>query len=200
MTTEAETPEVTAPVEAATPEAPAKAVKVPSKCKCGLYSKVEDDNGTPVLVELVPCTATTNGNFAPGHDAKLKSQLIKLGATDTSVYKTVEGGEDVEMTAQDAANEYGFASKVREGIERAKTELATKADREKARADKKAAAETAKAEKKAEREKAAAERKAAADKAKADKKAAVEAAKTEAAATANEAKADAEGSDDESLF
>lgn len=196
MSTEVQ--ETPAPTEAEAPATPAKAPKEPQRCKCSLYSKAVDENGETVLVELIACTATTGGNFAPGHDAKLKSALIGLGSTDESVYKTVNG-EDVEMSAQDAANEYGFASKVASGIARAKEELATRDERNAAREAKKKAAEDAKAEKKAAREQAAAAKKAAADKAKAEKKAAADKAKAEKAAETPATDA-APATDEGSLF
>jgi hypothetical protein len=204
MSTETVENETAATDEVEAPATPVKEPKVPVKCKCGLYSKIVGEGDSAVLDELVPCTATTNGNFAPGHDAKLKSQLIKLGATDIPVYKNVDG-EDVEMSAQDAANEYGFGPKVADGIARAKSLLADKAAKAEVRDTKKAQAEADKAAKKEEAAAKKADREAEAAAKKAAKKAEADAAKAakaaaQAATTPAEADADANGSDDESLF
>lgn len=191
--------------EAEAPATPAKKEpKAPVRCKCSLYSKAVDQDGESVLVELVACTATTGGNFAPGHDAKLKSELIKLGAAGQPVYKTV-GDEDVEMTAQDAANEYGFAAKVASGIERLTALNDGKEAKAAERAKAKEVREAERAAKKAEREKAAQAKKDERAKAAAEKKAAKEAAAAEAAKKAAEQAESTDGAegdakDGENLF
>lgn len=80
------------------------------------------------------CTATTKREFAPGHDAKLKSFLIEHGAQDHMIVKGITHG-----TAESFAKQYTFGYMIVEGIEKAKGKLAAKAEREAARAAKKAA-------------------------------------------------------------
>lgn len=80
------------------------------------------------------CQATTKREFAPGHDAKLKSFLIEHGAQDHLIKFGITSG-----TAEDFAKQYTFGYMILEGIEKAKGKLAAKAEREAARAAKKAA-------------------------------------------------------------
>lgn len=78
------------------------------------------------------CTATTKREFAPGHDAKLKSFLIEHGSQGHDiVFGTTHG------TAEDFAKRYTFGYMILEGIAKAKDKLAAKAEREAARAAKK---------------------------------------------------------------
>lgn len=80
------------------------------------------------------CAATTKREFAPGHDAKLKSFLITHGAQGHEIRYGA-----VVTTAEDLAKRYTFGYMILDGIEKAKGKLAAKAEREAARAAKKAA-------------------------------------------------------------
>lgn len=80
------------------------------------------------------CTATTKREFAPGHDAKLKSFLIEHGAQDHLIVKGITHG-----TAESFAKQYTFGYMILEGIEKAKGKLAAKAERAAAKAAKKTA-------------------------------------------------------------
>lgn len=80
------------------------------------------------------CTATTKREFAPGHDAKLKSFLIEHGAQGHGIVYGITHG-----TAEDFAKQYTFGYMIVDGIEKAKGKLAAKAEREAARVAKKAA-------------------------------------------------------------
>lgn len=80
------------------------------------------------------CAATTKREFAPGHDAKLKSFLIEHGAQGHEIRYGA-----VVSTAEDFAKRYTFGYMILDGIEKAKGKLAAKAQREADRAAKKAA-------------------------------------------------------------
>lgn len=121
----------TATVETAEVEAskPAKKAKTPTPCLCRAYA-VERKNDEGETERLVTgCNTDTSAKFAPGHDAKLKSLLIGAGANGHTVIKTTDEGE-LELSAMDAANEYGFASTVEKGIAKAAEKVAAKAERE----------------------------------------------------------------------
>jgi len=83
----------------------------------------------------------TSRTFAPGHDAKLKSLLIRAGAMGAGVRQQL-GGLATVGGAQKVADQFGFGHQVAHGIERA----LVAAD---AKANDKAAKEQAKAEAKA---------------------------------------------------
>jgi hypothetical protein len=161
---------VEVPVEE-TEAKPVKVAKQPTPCACSLYS-VEVPDGDSTALEGVDCDAVSKGRFAPGHDAKLKSLLIKAGANGHKVYRANENGEDVLTTWQDAANEHGFGPKVHSGVELAQKRAGEKAEREAKRAE-------LKAQRAVERE---------------AKQAAAKAAKEAASTT------ESESSDDESMF
>lgn len=65
--------------------------------------------------ERLACTAETARTFAPGHDARLKGFLIRVGRAGHLV-ATPEGGTP-EFPAK-VAERFGFAQMVREGIAR----------------------------------------------------------------------------------
>lgn len=71
------------------------------------------------------CNATTKREFAPGHDAKLKSFLIEHGAQGHQIRYGA-----LVSTAEDFAKRYTFGYMILEGIEKAKGKLAAKAERE----------------------------------------------------------------------
>lgn len=143
--------EATADETAEVKTKPAKKVKALKPCASSLYSYVDAEGVTHTCgTEGRETTAT----FCPGHDAKLKSLLIKAGAAGYEVRKDVEGGF-LTMSAMEAANEYGFASTVETGIAKAAEKAQAKAERAAAKAEREEKAAKAKAEreaKKAERE------------------------------------------------
>ncbi|OOC52625.1 MULTISPECIES: hypothetical protein [Nocardiopsis] len=111
----------TAPAESKAPKA-----KVERPCHCARFTNEETGEATG-------CTKTTTREFAPGHDAKLKSLLIRAGAMGAEVRRVVDG---MALTgdAVKAAEGYGFAHMVASGIERAHAKARAKAERAAARA------------------------------------------------------------------
>lgn len=78
-------------------------------CQCGNYSDAETG-------ARVSCTRYTNREFAPGHDAKLKGFLIRVGAAGHAVKVLGRAGTH---TAVEVAGWYGFGHMVTAGIKRA---------------------------------------------------------------------------------
>ncbi|MFI5640320.1 hypothetical protein ACIA8H_23335 [Streptomyces goshikiensis] len=120
----------------------------PARCECSRYSvlvNLRDVDGDLAWDEELTtgCTATTARVFAPGHDAKLKSALIRWGAEGHDVTRD---GDGVNTTADAAtlAAKFIFANMVTAGIKRAQDKAAAKAARLAAKNDpaKKAAAKT----------------------------------------------------------
>ncbi|AZS06750.1 hypothetical protein HOU95_gp057 [Streptomyces phage Hiyaa] len=107
-------------------------------CECSRYDAVPGDLSEKQIADgdypiwNTGCTATTKREFAPGHDAKLKSALIAWGAIDADVRRGIE-----HDSAQGWAKRYTFGYMITEGIEKAKAKLAAKAEREAARKAKK---------------------------------------------------------------
>lgn len=141
----------------ATEEKPARVKKVvePTRCECGLYTG-KDVKGEDLATG---CTETNTRTFKPGHDAKLKSLLIQVGAAGGEVTKTVDGETEV-MDPLHAADLYGFRNLVEKSVDAKKAEQADKARKAEERQAKKDAAAKAKEEAKAKREKAAEAKKA----------------------------------------
>lgn len=149
---------VETPVSAeAVEEKPKREKKVveATPCACQFYS------GKDVKGETLStgCTEVTPRTFRPGHDAKLKSILIQVGAAGNQVVKATDD-EDVEMDPLHAAEEYGFRGLVEKSVEAKKAEADAKAAKAKEREDAKAAKAEEKAKAKAEREARAAQKKA----------------------------------------
>lgn len=147
----------------------AKAVATP--CACSLYTGT-DGKGEALSTY---CEAVTVRTFGPGHDAKLKSLLIKTAIAGEDVIKIVDGRE-TEMSPVHAAEEYGFRDLVEKGVETHRSKQAkrdeARAETERKRNERAAAKEEAKAERKRtqeERKAQAAALKAAIDKANAEK-------------------------------
>lgn len=164
--------ETPVPEAAAAPEKPAKVVKVATPCACSFYTG-KDIKGTELTTG---CDAVTVRTFGPGHDAKLKSLLIKVAIADGQVTKTAEDGTVTELSPVHAAEEYGFRPQVEKGLETYKGKADKRAEaaveRQAARDAKKAEKDAAKAERKRiqeERKIKADALKAATDKANADK-------------------------------
>lgn len=111
-------------------------------CECSKYDAVpanlteEQLAGGDYPIWTTGCTATTKREFAPGHDAKLKSALITWGAVDADVRKGI-----THDTAEGWAKGYHFGYMVVEGIAKAKDKLAAKAERAAKKAAKPAKAE-----------------------------------------------------------
>lgn len=109
--------------------------KTPTPCLCGSYAvEVKTDEG--IERQVTGCEVETSARFAPGHDAKLKSLLIGAGAKGHSVVKTTDEDGEVTLSAMEAANEFGFASTVEKGIEKAAQREQAKAERERKKAEK----------------------------------------------------------------
>ena len=100
--------------------------KAENPCQCSMFANA--DTG-----ERLECNKTTTRQFAPGHDARLKGFLIKLGAQGVEVTRA-EGGLSITGDAAKAAEGYGFAHMVASGIERAHAKAKEKAERAAARA------------------------------------------------------------------
>lgn len=110
-------------------------------CECQRY-EIENwtgevpegaDPGDYLVTTGTGCTQTTTRVFAPGHDAKLKSLLIKAGAEGANVRCDLGGMVSVANAATFAAK-YDFGHMVLDGIARAEQKLAAKLDKKAARA------------------------------------------------------------------
>lgn len=88
------------------------AAKESVPCACARY-KVE----TPEGLTGTDCTATTKKKFAPGHDAKLRSLLVRAGADSQNVHVTEEDGSVSVMTHIEAAKLHNLVEHVEKGIE-----------------------------------------------------------------------------------
>lgn len=152
-TATAEAPEVEVTAEAK--PAREKKVVVPTPCACQFYSG-QDVKGNTLSTG---CDEETPRTFRPGHDAKLKSLLIKVGAAGNQVTKSTDD-EDVEMDPLHAAEEFGFRGLVEKSVEAAKAKEDARAAKAQERAEAKAKKEQEKAEAKAKREQAAEAKKA----------------------------------------
>lgn len=134
---------------------PVKAVKVATACACQFYTG-KDAKGEELTTG---CDEATVRTFRPGHDAKLKSLLIKTASAGHQVVKTADG-ETNEMDPLHAAEEFGFRSLVEKSVDAAKAKQEARDAKAREREQAKAQKEQAKAEAKAERERKAAEKKA----------------------------------------
>ena len=111
-----------------------------SACACSLFrvldeSRVSEKNPDDYDEYTTGCAGgKTKSRFLPGHDAKLKSLLIKSGIHDWSVRKHLGGGDDQIASAEVFAKDYGFDTQVLAGIVRGKQKLADKAKPKKATA------------------------------------------------------------------
>ena len=115
------------------------------RCECGLWSSLLEDGN----YESTRCDKAVPGDrtFAQGHDAKLKSLLIEAGVRGLEVTRhgDREGTADRVFTEGYAAAErFGFAHQVYDGIQAGKA----KAEKRKERESAKALAKTTKAVKK----------------------------------------------------
>lgn len=148
----------TATVEAeATEEKPKRVKKVvePTPCACQFYTG-KDSKGEALSTG---CSEETVRTFRPGHDAKLKSLIMRTAVAGNLVVKEVDGSP-TEMDPLHAAEEYGFRDLVEKSVESAKAKADAAAAKAEERAAKRAKIEEAKAAAKAEREQRAAAKKA----------------------------------------
>ncbi|MFD7998494.1 hypothetical protein [Streptomyces mirabilis] len=103
-------------------------------CECSRYSVLanvrEADNGDLTWDEELTtgCEAGARKLFAQGHDAKLKSFLIRAGAAGHEVRRD-DGGVLSMADAATHAKHYTFGHMVAAGIERAQAKAAKKAER-----------------------------------------------------------------------
>lgn len=108
-------------------------------CECSKFDTLPEDL-TEEQIETgdfesfdTGCQAETARTFAPGHDAKLKSALIKWGALGLEVRKN-EGGMAVSGSAESWAAKYDFGHMVIAGIAKAREKAEAKATRKAAKA------------------------------------------------------------------
>jgi len=103
-------------------------------CLCSQFAVITREwteaNGQPeTSEETTGCTAVTAREFAAGHDAKLKSLLIRAGIAGLAVRQ----GE-ITSDASKAASQFAFGYMVDQGIARGREKAAAKADKKAARA------------------------------------------------------------------
>lgn len=117
----------------------------PTRCACSGYDAIDPEQITEETLASgdydswdTGCTATTRNVFAPGHDAKLKSFLIKHAVAGHEIRRT-EGGVAVTAEAVAHADRYGFGHMVAAGIEKAKGKAAARQARKTASAERKLA-------------------------------------------------------------
>lgn len=110
-------------------------------CECSKYEAVIGEQLTEENLASgnyetfsTGCVATTKREFAPGHDAKLKSFLITHGAQGHDIKFGITLG-----TAEQFAKQYTFGYMILEGIAKATEKANAKAEREAARKAKKTA-------------------------------------------------------------
>lgn len=102
-------------------------------CHCGNVSYVVGD-----VVLSTYCTSTTNRTFAPGHDAKLKSLLIKAAVqSDDGDVQYQDGGVQISADPITIANRFGFGWMVKNGIAAATVKARVRADKAAVKASKK---------------------------------------------------------------
>lgn len=112
-------------------------------CECSKYDAIPADlteeqvAGGDFEVLTTGCTATTKRQFAPGHDAKLKSALIRWGALGLDIRRN-EAGVATSASPAKHASRYAFAHMVTAGVKRAKAKAAEKARKAEERAASKA--------------------------------------------------------------
>lgn len=112
----------------------------PTPCACSAYDALNPAELTEKAVEdgsfevyTTGCTATTTREFAPGHDAKLKSFLIKFGALDFEIRHHAAGVAST-ADAETHAAKYAFGHMVMAGLKKAQAKAAARASRKAAKA------------------------------------------------------------------
>lgn len=114
-------------------------------CLCSQFEAFDSEQLTEANLETgdydswtTDCTAETKKTFAPGHDAKLKSALIRWGSQDLDITQLV-GGTRVSASAEQWASKFDFGYMVLAGLAKAQERAAAKAERDAKRAERKAA-------------------------------------------------------------
>lgn len=122
----------------------------PTACECSKYDALVNKQLTEANLETgdydifeTGCTATTRKLFAPGHDAKLKSFLIKYSGPEFDIRRN-EGGVASSNDAEAHGDRYEFGYMVRAGIDKARAKAEAKARRKAAKAAKAAERKQAK--------------------------------------------------------
>lgn len=146
--TAVETPAETKPVRE-------KKVVTATPCACQFYTGTDKDGNTLAT----GCEGETIRTFLPGHDAKLKSVILKTAVAGNSIVK-VDGDKTSEVEPLHAAEDFGFRALVEKSLEGHQAKQAVKDAKAAERQAKKEAAEKVKAEAKAKREQAAESKKA----------------------------------------
>ena len=90
-------------------------------CECSQFTAYDIDNDVEYRTH---CTSQTARTFAPGHDAKLKGNLIRWAVLG---YEIRRG--DVTKSAEGWAEGFGFGYQVRSGIRRSAERAQAKADK-----------------------------------------------------------------------
>lgn len=103
-------------------------------CTCSQFATADG--------QTTGCTATTKRLFAPGHDAKLKSFLIRMGADGAEVIRTVDGIAS-PADALTHTQKFAFGHMVVAGVALAGEKARKKAERLEAKAAAKAEGRTA---------------------------------------------------------
>lgn len=137
-----------------TPAAAAATPATEKDCLCGAYEIVVEEFDTPdgpdYTAEDTGCSARTTRDFAPGHDAKLKSLLISAGVRGLQVRHNA-GGVVHMGSAEVMASGFAFSYMVAKGIETGRAKAEVRMNRA---AAKKTAAPKAKTTKQASQERA----------------------------------------------
>lgn len=113
-------------------------------CECSKYDALNSEQLTDENLASgsydcydTGCSETTRNTFAPGHDAKLKSFLIRHEAAGHEIRRH-DGGVATSADAMGHAKRYAFAHMVEAGIRKAETKAQARADRAAANVAKKA--------------------------------------------------------------
>lgn len=132
-----------------------KKVVVATPCACQFYTG-KDKDGKDLSTG---CDGETVRTFLPGHDAKLKSLILKVAVAGGQVTKSTDDADE-ELEPLHAAEDFGFRGLIEKSLAGHQAKQAVRDAKAKERADKKAAADAKKAEAKAQREQAAEAKKA----------------------------------------
>ncbi|WP_406105412.1 hypothetical protein [Micromonospora globbae] len=98
-------------------------------CRCAAFAVIDGNR----VVEQTGCTRQTNRQFVQGHDAKLKSLLIRAGVAGLRVRWT-EDDQAREGDPLAASRGFGFGHQVEAGIRGRLDKLAKQAERKAAKA------------------------------------------------------------------
>lgn len=91
------------------------------ECECGNFQTKDGDHLT--------CDGETMRTFQAGHDARLKSFLIRHGAIGNEIFRSQDGAL-IGKSAIEWASSFGFGYQVTAGIKRAQDKAAAAAQRE----------------------------------------------------------------------